>query len=37
MSRFTPRIALTIARRRSTIDLYDYSQRRIEVGVTSAF
>jgi hypothetical protein len=37
LSRFTPRIALTLARRRSTIDLYDYSQRRIEVGVTSAF
>jgi tetratricopeptide (TPR) repeat protein len=34
---FTPRIGLTLARRRSTIDLYDYSQRRIEVGVTRAF
>lgn len=37
LSRFTPRIALTFARRRSTIDLYNYSQRRLEVGVTSAF
>jgi hypothetical protein len=34
---FTPRLAVTFARRRSTIDLYDYSQRRIEVGVTRAF
>jgi hypothetical protein len=37
LSRFTPRVALTIARRRSTVDIYDYSQRRIEVGFTSAF
>lgn len=36
-TRFTPRIALTFARRNSTIDLYDYSQRRLEVGLTSAF
>jgi tetratricopeptide (TPR) repeat protein len=34
---FTPRVALTFARRRSTIDLYDYAQRRLEVGVTRAF
>ena len=37
LSRFTPRIALTIARRRSTIDIYDFSQRRVEAGFTSAF
>lgn len=36
-TRFTPRIALTFARRNSTIDLYDFSQRRLEVGVTSSF
>jgi hypothetical protein len=37
LSRFTPRISLTLGRRRSTIDLYDYTQRRIEAGVTSVF
>jgi hypothetical protein len=37
LSRFTPRIAVTLGRRRSTIDLYDYAQRRIEMGVTTAF
>jgi opacity protein-like surface antigen len=36
-TRFTPRIALTFARRNSTIDLYDYNQRRLEVGLTSSF
>lgn len=37
LSRFTPRIAVTLGRRRSTIALFDYSQRRIEMGFTSAF
>ena len=37
LSRFTPRMALTLGRRRSTIAVYDYSQRRIEIGFTSAF
>lgn len=37
LSRFTPRVALTLARRRSTIDIYNFTQRRIEVGVTSVF
>lgn len=35
--RFTPRIALTFARRDSTLDIHDFSQRRLEVGVTSSF
>ena len=35
--RFTPRVALTFTRRDSTLDLYDFSQRRLEVGVTSSF
>jgi hypothetical protein len=34
---FTPRVAVTFGRRQSTIDLYDYSQRRIEAGVTRSF
>jgi outer membrane protein len=37
LSRFTPRIALTLARRYSTIDLYQFTQRRLEVGFTSSF
>jgi len=37
LSRFTPRIALTIARRSSTINVYDFTQRRLEVGFTSSF
>jgi outer membrane protein len=37
LNRFTPRIALTLARRRSTIDLFNLKQRRIEAGFTSAF
>ena len=37
LSRFTPRIALTIARRFSTINIYDFTQRRLEVGFTSSF
>ncbi|HET7817087.1 MAG TPA: surface lipoprotein assembly modifier [Sphingomicrobium sp.] len=37
LSRFTPRIGLTLARRDSNIDIYDFSQRRVEVGLTSAF
>jgi hypothetical protein len=36
-TRFTPRVALTFVRRNSTIDLYDFRQRRLEVGVTSSF
>ena len=35
--RFTPRVAVTFARRNSTLDLYDFSQRRLEIGVTSSF
>jgi hypothetical protein len=34
---FTPKVGFTLARRRSSIDLYDYNQRRFEFGVTSAF
>lgn len=34
---FTPRIGLTLIRRRSTIDFYDLNQRRLELGATSAF
>lgn len=37
LSRFSPRIGVTFARRNSNIDIYDFSQRRLEVGVTSAF
>ena len=37
LSRFTPRIGVTFARRNSNIDIYDFNQRRLEVGVTSAF
>ena len=37
LSRFTPRISLTWTRRNSSIDLYDFSQRRLEIGVTSRF
>lgn len=36
-TRFTPRVALTFARRDSTVDLYDFNQRRLEVGLTSSF
>ena len=36
-TRFTPRIALTFTRRDSSIDLYDFNQRRLEVGLTSSF
>jgi hypothetical protein len=34
---FTPKIGFTVARRRSSIELYDYNQRRFEFGVTRAF
>lgn len=34
---FTPRIGVTLVRRRSTIELYDFNQRRLELGLTSAF
>ena len=37
LSRFTPRIAYTFTRRRSTIDLFQFSQSRVEVGLTSRF
>jgi hypothetical protein len=37
MERFTPRIAVVWTSRNSSIDLYDLSQRRLEVGVTSTF
>jgi hypothetical protein len=37
LSRFTPRIALTVARRYSTINLYEFTQRRLEIGFTSSF
>lgn len=37
LNRFTPRIGLTLTRRKSSIHLYDLSQRRLEVGFTSAF
>lgn len=33
----TSRLGLTLGKRRSSIDLYDYSQRRIEAGVTRSF
>ncbi len=36
-TRFTPRVALTFTRRDSNIDLYDFNQRRLEVGLTSSF
>ena len=36
-TRFTPRVALTFTRRDSNIDLYDFGQRRLEVGLTSSF
>jgi outer membrane protein len=36
-SRFTPRITYTFARRRGTIDLFQFSQSRVEMGVTSRF
>ena len=37
LSRFTPRVAVTFARRYSTIDIYEFTQRRLEVGFTSSF
>ena len=37
LSRFSPRIGYTFARRRSSIDLYSFTQRRFEIGLTSAF
>jgi hypothetical protein len=37
LERFTPRVALTFARRNSTIDVHDFRQRRLEVGLTSSF
>jgi hypothetical protein len=36
-TRFTPRVALTFTRRDSNMDLYDFNQRRLEVGLTSSF
>jgi len=36
-TRFTPRVGLTFTRRDSNIDLYDFNQRRLEVGLTSSF
>lgn len=36
-TRFTPRVALIFTRRDSNIDLYDFNQRRLEVGLTSSF
>jgi hypothetical protein len=37
LSRLTPRLALVLARRPRSVDLYDYSQRRLEIGLTSNF
>jgi outer membrane protein len=37
MQGFTPRVSFTLTRRKSTIELFDYTQRRIELGFTSAF
>ena len=37
LDRFTPRVALTLSRRDSTIEIYDVRQRRLEVGLTSSF
>ena len=34
---FTPKVGFTVGRRRSSIELYDYNQRRFEFGVTRAF
>ena len=34
---FTPKVGFTLGRRRSSIELYDYNQRRFEFGVTRAF
>jgi hypothetical protein len=36
-TRFTPRVAVTFTRRDSTIDFYDFRQRRLEAGITSSF
>jgi hypothetical protein len=36
-SRFTPRISYTFARRQSSVDLYRFTQHRVEAGITSAF
>ena len=37
LSRFTPRVSYTFARRWSTIELFDFTQHRFEVGLTSTF
>ncbi len=37
LSRFTPRLSYTLARRGSSVELYRYSQRRLEIGFTSDF
>lgn len=37
LSRFTPRLSYTLARRDSSVELYRYSQRRLEIGFTSDF
>lgn len=37
LSRFTPRVTYTLTRRRSTIELFDFTQHRVEVGLTSTF
>lgn len=37
LSRFTPRVAYTWSRRKSTIGLFDFNQHRVEVGLTSRF
>jgi hypothetical protein len=34
---FSPLVRFTMERNKSSIELYDYTRRRVEVGVTRAF
>jgi len=36
-SNFTPRLTYTFARRRSNLEIYSFTQNRLEVGLTTAF
>jgi outer membrane protein len=37
LSRFTPRLSYTFVKRASSIALYEFTQNRLEVGITTAF
>ena len=37
LSRFTPRVTYTFARRSSNIALYNFTQNRVEIGLSTVF